>query len=71
MPFDSEIGPVKLYSPSAPGKPWRVTWTPPGLRHRMIAGIEELIGDSHGVLDYRCKLLSCYCGDHFFGRLLR
>ena len=31
MPFDSEIGSVKLYSPSALGKPWRVTWTPPGM----------------------------------------
>ena len=31
MPLDSEIGPVKLYSPSAPGKPWRVSWSPPGM----------------------------------------
>ena len=31
MPLDSEIGPVKLYSPSAPGRPWRVAWTPPGM----------------------------------------
>ena len=35
MPFDSEIGPVKLYSPSAPGKPWRVSWTPPGMTRQV------------------------------------
>lgn len=31
MPFDSEIGPVKLYSPSSPGRPWKVVWTPLGM----------------------------------------
>jgi hypothetical protein len=47
MPFDSEIGPVKLYSPSAPGRPWRVAWTPPGLQRvvkdrKTKAGAEKL-----------------------------
>lgn len=47
MPFDSEIGPLELYSPSAPGRPWRVTWTPPGLQRQVKdrktkAGVEKL-----------------------------
>jgi len=47
MPFDSEIGPVKLYSPSAAGRPWRVAWTPPGLQRvvkdrKTKAGAEKL-----------------------------
>lgn len=35
MPLDSEIGPVKLYSPSSPGRPWRVAWTPPGMQRQV------------------------------------
>lgn len=35
MPLDSEIGSVKLYSPSAPGRPWRVAWTPPGMQRQV------------------------------------
>ncbi len=47
MPFDSEIGPVKLYSPSSPGGAWRVTWTPPGMQRQVKdrktkAGAEKL-----------------------------
>jgi|GEM_PF-1159566 len=47
MPLDSEIGPVKLYSPSSPGRPWRVTWSPPGMQRQVKdrktkAGAEKL-----------------------------
>ena len=31
MPLDSQIGTVKLYSPSSPGRPWKVAWSPPGM----------------------------------------
>jgi len=35
MPFDSQIGSAKLYSPAAAGRPWRVTWTPPGMTRQV------------------------------------
>ena len=55
MPFDSEIGSVKLYSPAAPGKPWRVTWTPPGMTRQVKdrktkAGAEKLAKEIKGQL---------------------
>lgn len=55
MPLDSEIGPVKLYSPSAPGRPWRVTWSPPGMQRQVKdrktkAGAEKLAKEIKGQL---------------------
>ena len=55
MPLDSEIGPVKLYSPSSPGGPWRVTWSPPGMQRQVKdrktkAGAEKLAKEIKGQL---------------------
>lgn len=55
MPYDSEIGTVKLYSPSAPGKPWRVTWSSPGMTRQVKdrktkAGAEKLAKEIKGQL---------------------
>lgn len=35
MPFHSEIGSVKIYSPADRGRPWRVSWTPPGMTRQV------------------------------------
>lgn len=35
VPFHSKDGPVKIYSPAEPGKPWRVTWSPPGMTRQV------------------------------------
>lgn len=35
MPFHSQIGTAKIYSPASPGRPWRVTWTPPGMTRKV------------------------------------
>ena len=58
MPFDSEIGPVKLYSPAAPGKPWRVSWSPPGMPRQVKdrktkADAEKLAREIKGQLKRR------------------
>ena len=55
MPFDSEIGLVKLHSPSAPRKPWRGTWTSPGLTRQVEdretnAGAKKLAKEIKGQL---------------------
>lgn len=55
MPLHSEIGPVKIYSPSASGRPWRVSWCPPGMRRQVtqrktLAEAEKLAKDIKGKL---------------------